>query len=348
MAISFARILLNMRSLRTALVLILALIILPFIPAAADTPILHLKGQDMAPSTIYIGEAHSEELDDIVMLQITITTTHQEEVNITSIMLHRTGLASDADVESLDLYLDGNANSQLDPMNDSLLSTAQFVLGKAEFSVQRTLDSSTPMTLLVVLSISSQATSGGTIGVDIPNEDYIDTKIIADFNFHLHLGSENSTIMLDTDGDLNPDITDPDDDNDGYSDDVEIQSNSDFKDSTALPKDTDKDYVPDSIDTDDDNDGEPDEYDDFPLDDSRQRDYTVVYFYTIIVAVLIIVMIFLGLRGRPSGKPKALDEELLLKEDDEDEFDISVEDDDLEGDVEESEGKDEMLENEGD
>jgi hypothetical protein len=325
-----ARILVANRSLFATLVLILALIILTFTPVSADTPTLYLQGHDMAPSVIYIGDAHTEDLDEILMLQIVITTTHQEEVNLTYIALHRSGLASDADVESVSLYKDGNANGKLDPVEDSLLSTAEFIVGKAEFDVQLLFDSTTNITLLVVLSISSEAASGGSMGVDIPNENYIDIKGSADVEFQFYLGSKNSTIMLDTDGDLNPDSTDPDDDNDGYTDYAELRSESDSKDQNSIPKDNDHDFVPDSIDSDDDNDGEPDEYDDFPLDDGRQRDYTMVYIYAVITVVLILLMIILVIRGKPKNKQKDIDEEELLMDDGEEDFDIGDEKESLE------------------
>ena len=63
----------------------------------------------------------------------------------------------------------------------------------------------------------------------------------------------------DTDGDGVGDNADPDDDNDGWSDEEEKNYGTDSKDPNDKPKDTDNDGTPDSIDTDDDNDGWSDE-----------------------------------------------------------------------------------------
>jgi len=59
----------------------------------------------------------------------------------------------------------------------------------------------------------------------------------------------------DTDGDGIPDTTDPDDDNDGWTDSEEEVFSSDPKDSNSVPLDTDGDGIPDLLDPDDDNDG---------------------------------------------------------------------------------------------
>jgi len=320
----FGRILRNKKTpLNVAVAIILASTIMIAMPVSAETPILQVSGTDMAPGLIYIGAAHAEEMNDIVMLQITLSTTHSEGINLNSIIFHRTGIASDAEVENVDLYEDSNYDGSLDGA-DQLLSTAVFQVGRAEFSVPLTVNITDPLSLLVALDISSEAISGGTIGVEIPDQSYIDTEEEVDVEFEFDIRSKNSTILLDTDGDLNPDSTDLDDDDDGYSDESEQLCGSDSKDPTSVPKDNDKDYVPDSIDTDDDDDGEPDEYDDFPLDASRKRDYTIIYVYAIIAVVLIIVLIFLGRKG----KPKGLGKKALLE--DEGEFDVDIEEEELE------------------
>jgi hypothetical protein len=327
------------KAIKVTLALVLACLILPIMPVTAETPTLHLQGTDLAPIFIYIGETHAEEMNNIVMLQITISTTNSEGVTINSINVHRTGIASDADVVDVCLYEDGNNNGIIEQNNDTLLSTSNSEVGKAEFSVQLTVNQTNPLTLLVALNISSEARSGATIGLDIPSEDYIDTVENADIEFELCICSKNSTLLLDTDGDFNPDTTDLDDDNDHYTDEIEMICGSDSKDPNSIPKDNDKDYVPDSIDTDDDNDGEPDKYDDFPLDESRQRDYTIIYVYALIVAILIIIMIFLGWKRKPKGPDsKALSEEIS-----EDEFDIDIEGEESKIEEEILEGKDEEL-----
>jgi LPXTG-motif cell wall-anchored protein len=71
-------------------------------------------------------------------------------------------------------------------------------------------------------------------------------------------------IQRDTDGDGEPDVTDPDDDNDGFTDEDEENAGTDPKDDGSLPAtplepsqpiDTDGDGIPDVEDSDDDNDG---------------------------------------------------------------------------------------------
>ncbi len=322
----FGRILRDKRiPINLAVAIILTGTIMITMPVSAETPTLQVSGTDKAPGLIYIGEAHAEEMNDIVMLQITLSTTHSEGINLNTIIFHRAGIASDTEVENVDLYEDSNHDGALDGA-DTLLSTVMFQVGRAEFSVPLTVNATDPLSLLVALDISSEAISGGTIGVGIPDQSYIDTEEDADVEFEFDIRSKNSTILLDTDGDLNPDSTDLDDDNDGYSDECEQLCGSDSKDSSSVPKDYDKDYVPDSIDTDDDNDGEPDKYDDFPLDASRQRDYTIIYVYAIIAVVLIIVLIFLGFKG----KSRSVDKKALLEEEGEDEFDIGAGEEDLE------------------
>ncbi|MDP5229623.1 MAG: gliding motility-associated C-terminal domain-containing protein, partial [Cellulophaga sp.] len=68
----------------------------------------------------------------------------------------------------------------------------------------------------------------------------------------------------DTDGDGIGDNADLDDDNDGYSDEIEISEGIDPKNANDVPLDSDQDGIPDSVDTDDDNDGVLDANDSFP------------------------------------------------------------------------------------
>ena len=74
-------------------------------------------------------------------------------------------------------------------------------------------------------------------------------------------------VLMDTDGDTDPDITDSDDDNDGVPD-----TSDDFPLNHAEDTDTDLDGIGNNADTDDDNDGVPDTSDDFPLDSSESND----------------------------------------------------------------------------
>jgi hypothetical protein len=296
------------------------IVILISIPVFADSPNLTVSGDDRAPDRIYTGDPHSEGLNNIVMLQISITTNYSAGVTLTNITLQRTGSAADENVQTLMLYRDENKNGQLDIGTDVLLGSGIFSQKKAEISTSETVTFENPLKLLVALNLSGETPSDATLGIKIPDKSYVETQEAADIEFEFSISSKNSTVLLDSDGDLNPDSTDPDDDNDGYMDDDEQRSESDSLDAESVPEDTDGDFVPDAIDTDDDDDGVPDEHDDFPKDPDRQRDYTMVIIYAI-VALLVIIVLALVSRAR---KPKALDEE------GEDEFNLDSLDDEPE------------------
>ncbi|MEC8875558.1 MAG: LamG-like jellyroll fold domain-containing protein, partial [Candidatus Thermoplasmatota archaeon] len=104
--------------------------------------------------------------------------------------------------------------------------------------------------------------------LDDDNDGYNDTVEIAEGSDPLDVEST----PLDTDGDFDPDSTDPDDDNDGYNDTVEIAEGSDPLDVESIPVDTDGDFDPDSTDPDDDGDGYDDGNDTFPLDKNEWLD----------------------------------------------------------------------------
>jgi hypothetical protein len=289
----------------------------------ADEPELRLLGADLAPSIVYLGDAHTEP-NDIVMLQLTLNTTHSEGITLDSITFHRSGLASDAEVIELGLYEDCNLNRELDHGVDEFLSSTTFEVGKAKFTVPLSISPADQVTLLMVMNISEQAQSGNSIGVDIPSVDYITTEDPAEIEFVLPIRSKNSTIKIDNEGDLNPDDTDPDDDNDGYTDTIEKICGSDPKDFNSIPEDRDKDHVPDYFDSDNDNDGVPDEYDDFPFDASQQRDYTFVFAYAVLVVVLIISMIIA--RVKVEKKIRGLMSKKLDEKEEEEDLEIEGED----------------------
>ncbi len=75
-----------------------------------------------------------------------------------------------------------------------------------------------------------------------------------------------SSKPADNDGDYIPDSMDPDDDNDGYSDIIEIEIGTNPNDDSSVPDDYDYDFIPDSMDSDIDNDSVANEEDDFPYD----------------------------------------------------------------------------------
>jgi len=82
----------------------------------------------------------------------------------------------------------------------------------------------------------------------------------------------DATEWSDIDGDGIGDNADPDDDNDGQSDDDEITCGSDPLDAASISLDTDGDGWPNCVDDNDDNDGALDVDDAFPLDPSETSD----------------------------------------------------------------------------
>ncbi|MEE3242528.1 MAG: hypothetical protein VX188_01790, partial [Candidatus Thermoplasmatota archaeon] len=76
----------------------------------------------------------------------------------------------------------------------------------------------------------------------------------------------------DTDGDEIGNNADPDDDDDGYNDTVEVAEGSDPLNFTSTPLDTDGDFDPDSTDPDDDDDGFDDDDDVFPTNSAEWLD----------------------------------------------------------------------------
>jgi hypothetical protein len=275
---------------------------------SAETPVCEISGYDMAPKFIYTGEPHVSDLNDILMLQIIFNTSYEGKITLKSITLHRAGRASDSDVLALKIYEDMNHNSEYDIGTDQKISSSTFLLGKSEHTLEKDISPAMGLSLFISIDISENATSNSTVGLDIPDAGYIDCQGASiEFEFPVH--SKNSTIYLDTDGDSNPDLFDPDDDNDGYTDEVEILGDSDSKDRNSQPKDTDSDFVPDSIDSDDDNDGVLDKHDDYPKDKTRQKDYTIVVLYSVIALFLIVVMLIVLRMGKPKIPKSALDTE---------------------------------------
>jgi hypothetical protein len=75
-----------------------------------------------------------------------------------------------------------------------------------------------------------------------------------------------SSRPLDNDGDFLPDSMDQDNDNDGYDDVVEYLVDTDPFNDSSVPDDLDNDFIPDSMDSDLDGDGILNELDVFPMD----------------------------------------------------------------------------------
>jgi len=83
-------------------------------------------------------------------------------------------------------------------------------------------------------------------------------------------GSDSTWIMVsplpDHDQDGIPDVDDPDDDNDNWTDEIENATGTDPFDNLSIPEDFDNDTIPDLLDEDDDNDRWDDINDTFPHD----------------------------------------------------------------------------------
>ncbi|UCF07493.1 MAG: hypothetical protein JSW28_07540 [Thermoplasmata archaeon] len=305
---------------------ILFLIILLIFPkAVAGTPELKVAGVDRAPGIIYMGLAHEDELTDIPMLYITLRTFHPDGVTVTSMVFHMSGLAPDSAVDALHLYNDSDGDGNLIKGVDEHIGSSQFTLGLADFTVSLRITSEQPALLFVVMNVSADAKDGLTVGLDIPHSGFITTAGNAIIKFTRTVASKKAVLTLDNDGDLSPDAKDPDDDNDGYTDLLETRCQTDSLDAASVPEDHDGDYVPDAMDADDDNDGTPDIHDDFPLDSKRQRDYTPIYIYAVLAAVLIVVMVVLG-------RPRKLKKVKVPEQEGEDEFSDEMLDELLDGD----------------
>ena len=83
----------------------------------------------------------------------------------------------------------------------------------------------------------------------------------------------NANEWADFDGDGIGDNEDQDDDNDGWTDNDEIDCQTDSYDSSHVPLDSDSDGICDLVDSDDDGDGWQDSEDAFPLDENEWADF---------------------------------------------------------------------------
>jgi len=83
----------------------------------------------------------------------------------------------------------------------------------------------------------------------------------------------NANEWADFDGDGIGDNEDQDDDNDGWTDNDEIDCQTDSYDSSLVPLDSDSDGICDLVDSDDDGDGWQDSEDAFPLDENEWVDF---------------------------------------------------------------------------
>jgi outer membrane protein OmpA-like peptidoglycan-associated protein len=171
-------------------------------------------------------------------------------------------------------------------INDAPTADPQSFTGVENVAINITLTGSDADSDPLTFSIAANPTNGTLSGSGAnrtytPNVDYVGSD---SFTFVTNDGTVNSaaatislTLLLDTDGDGNPDSSDPDDDGDGIPDDVE---GNDDPDGDGIPNsedpDSDGDGIDDSVegDVDTDGDGTPDyldeDSDNDGIDDSEE------------------------------------------------------------------------------
>jgi hypothetical protein len=148
---------------------------------------------------------------------------------------------------------------------------------------------------------------------------------------------DNPMGALDTDNDSKPDslfsatgwtgtilVEDLDDDNDNWTDVLELNYSTDPKDALDFPADLDGDHIPDTVDPDIDGDGVPNGKDEDPYDpgvgEEDEDDYlwAIIAVVVIVIIIVVIIIFFLFLRpkffkrdqdqpmaGPPMGQPGA-------------------------------------------
>ncbi len=140
-----------------------------------------------------------------------------------------------------------------------------------DFTIPPPTSNRSPLTFIYTSSDPSVAEiSGDQIIIRRPGSTVITAR--QDSNRRFNTGSVSTVFNVidnDCDGDTIGDFDDPDDDNDGISDEKELEYGTDI---CGFDVDTDGDGVPDSVDSDDDNDGCPDEEDFYPLDPTKCDD----------------------------------------------------------------------------
>jgi parallel beta-helix repeat protein len=139
---------------------------------------------------------------------------------------------------------------------------------------------------------------------------------------------DNPMETIDTDGDGIGNNADTDDDNDGYSDEVELREGFDTLSNLSVPLDFDQDFDPDSTDPDDDNDGYADEKDEYPhnrdewrdsdgdgIGDNADPDYNgnnipdIAEIPLVILVLIIPLLVFYFLNKHVRAKKEALEKE---------------------------------------
>ncbi len=140
-----------------------------------------------------------------------------------------------------------------------------------DFTIPPPTSNRSPLTFIYTSSDPSVAEiSGDQIIIRRPGSTVITAR--QDSNSRFNTGSISTIFNVidnDCDGDTIGDFDDPDDDNDGISDEKELEYGTDI---CGFDVDTDGDGVPDSVDDDDDNDGCPDEEDFYPRDPTKCDD----------------------------------------------------------------------------
>ena len=131
-----------------------------------EPDVLNLEGSDLAPATVTQGD------QDVSVLSLTFNTT-DDEVNVTSLTVDRTGTAQDEDTGDVTLLVD-DGNGQPDLRADvPVTGPGSFVSGSCTisgFTIPVLPGSNVTVFIMVDFTVDG---SGGIFGVSIPDGSYI-------------------------------------------------------------------------------------------------------------------------------------------------------------------------------
>jgi len=95
-------------------------------------------------------------------------TVDSGTVIVEQMTIRQLGTAADADVETVNLFMDSNGNGEVDA-NEGLIAGGSFTSGTVTFLLNGDVESGSPVDLLVVLNISAAAIEGNTISMGFQN-----------------------------------------------------------------------------------------------------------------------------------------------------------------------------------
>ncbi len=107
--------------------------------------------------------------DKDVLLYELIFTVPSDEAQVTGITIGLTGSASSSDISAVKLYHDVNKNGVYDSGSDSLLDNQDYS-NSVTFTFSRTVSSSSPLHVLIVVDTHSTAFNGVTTRLDLNSE----------------------------------------------------------------------------------------------------------------------------------------------------------------------------------